>query len=251
MPTPRSEFFGGVRAALPLLAGDLPVGLIYGVQGAAAHVPPSITIAMSSIVFAGSAQLIAVSQLGAVPPVPYPIMILTTFVVNLRHMLYSASMGPHLRHLSRGWKWLLAYLLTDETFAASIGRYQTSDDVTYKHWFYLGVGLTLWTSWQIVTILGVLVGGQVPESWGLDFTVALTFIGIILPILRDRAVVAAAAAAGLAAVLAYSLPLKLGLIVAAAVGILTGMLVEALTGGPKPANAPDVNAAAERAPGGD
>ena len=89
MPTPRNEFSGGVRATLPLLAGDLPFGVIYSVQGAAAGVPPLVTLAMSSIVFAGSAQFIAISQLGAVPPVPYPIMVLTTFVVNLRHLLYT------------------------------------------------------------------------------------------------------------------------------------------------------------------
>lgn len=222
-----------MRATLPLLAGDLPFGLIYGVQGAAAHVPPVITVAMSSIVFAGSAQLIAVSQLGAVPPVPYPIMVLTALVVNLRHVLYSATLGPRWRHLSRAWKWLLAYLLTDEVFAVTSGRYRTPDDVTYKHWYYLGAGLTLWISWQTVTLVGVLVGGQVPESWALDFSVALTFIGILVPTLRDRAVVAAAAAAGLAAVLTFSLPLKLGLVVAAAAGIITGMMVEAITGGPK------------------
>ena len=237
-----------MRATLPLLAGDLPFGLIYGVQGAAAHVPPLITVAMSSIVFAGSAQLIAVSQLGTAPPVPYPIMILTTFVVNLRHLLYSASMGRHWRHLSRAWKSLLAYLLTDEVFAVTSGRYQTPDDPTHKHWYCLGSGLTLWISWQVVTILGVLVGGQVPESWALDFSVALAFIGIILPVLRDRAVIASAAAAGLAAVLAASLPLKLGLIVAAAVGITAGMVVEAVTGGPNPAA--EAGTAAERAPGG-
>jgi len=244
MPTPHNEFWAGVRATLPLLAGDLPFGLIYGVQGAAAGVPPLVTLAMSSIVFAGSAQFIAVSQLGAVPPVPHPIMVLTTFVVNLRHLLYSASMGPHFSHLPRRWKWLLAYLLTDETYAVAIGRYQTADPVANKHWFYLGVGLTLWASWQLVTLLGVLVGAQVPPAWGLDFSIALTFIGIILPVLRDRAVIAAAAAAGLAAVLANGLPLRLGLIVAAVVGIATGLLVETLLGGPKPA-------AAERAPGGD
>jgi predicted branched-subunit amino acid permease len=130
---------------------------------------------------------------------------------------------------------LLAYLLTDEAFAVTAGRYQQPDDSPHKHWYYLGAGLTLWTCWQLITIVGVLVGGQLPASWGLDFTVALTFIGIILPVLRDRAVIAAAVAAGLAAVLAYSLPLKLGLIVAAAVGIATGMVVETLSGKPKPA----------------
>ncbi len=232
--TPRAEFFAGLRATLPLLASDLPFGLIYGVQGAAAHVPPLITIAMSSIIFAGSAQFIAVTQLGAVPPTPYPILLLTTFVVNLRHMLYSATMSPRWRHLSRAWQFLLAYLLTDETFAITAGRYQQPDASPHKHWFYLGSGVMLWVSWQLVTVLGVLVGGQVPASWGLDFSVALAFIALAMPLLRDRPMVAAAGAAGLAAVLAHRLPLQLGLVVAAAVGIAAGLLVETLSG-PRPA----------------
>ena len=241
MSAPRSEFIAGARATLPLLAGDLPFGLIYGVQGAAAHVPALVIVAMSSVIFAGSAQLIAVTQLGAVPPVPSPVMVLTTLVVNLRHILYSASMGPRWRHLSRGWKWLLAYLLTDEAYAVGNGRYLRADDSPHKHWYYLGAGLALWVSWQLVTLLGVLVGGQIPGRWDLDFSVALSFIALTLPVLRDRAVVASATAAGLAAVLANDLPLKLGLIVAAAVGIVTGMVVETLTGGPKPVPARGVD----------
>jgi 4-azaleucine resistance transporter AzlC len=165
MSAPRSEFIAGARATLPLLAGDLPFGLIYGVQGAAAHVPALVIVAMSSVIFAGSAQLIAVTQLGAVPPVPSPVMGLTTLVVNLRHILYSASMGPRWRHLSRGWKWLLAYLLTDEAYAVGNGRYLRADDSPHKHWYYLGAGLALWVSWQLVTLLGVLVGGQIPGRW--------------------------------------------------------------------------------------
>ncbi len=242
MPTPKSEFLGGVRATLPLMVGVAPFGLIFGVLGTAAGLPPALVLAMSVIAFGGSAQIIAVGQMSATPAVPYPIMILTTFVVNLRHMLYSASMAPHVRPLAHRWKVLLAYLLTDEAYASTIGHYQQPGDTTHKHWFFLGSGLTLWSTWQLSTLLGVVVGAQLPASWGLDFTLALTFIGILLPVLRDRAVIVAAGAAGLAAVLAHGLPLQLGLIVAAVVGITAGMLVEALTG-QKPATA-------DAAPGG-
>jgi predicted branched-subunit amino acid permease len=84
----------------------------------------------------------------------------------------------------------------------------------------------LWSSWQASTAAGVFLGSQVPESWGLDFSLALTFIGLVIPALRDRGAVAAAIAAGLTAVLAAGLPLQLGLMVAAVVGILAGLLVE-------------------------
>jgi 4-azaleucine resistance transporter AzlC len=227
VPSPRSEFLAGVRAELPILFGVIPFGLIYGVLAVSAGLPALQAFAMSSIVFAGSAQFIGAELIGL--GVPGLVIVLTTFVVNLRHMLYSASLAPHLRHLSAAWKWLLAYLLTDEAYAVTILRYDQPGPLANKHWFFLGAGLTLWSSWQTATALGVFLGAQVPASWGLDFTLALTFIGLVLIAVRDRAALAAALVAGLTAVAAYTLPLRLGLLLAAALGILTGLLVESLT----------------------
>ncbi len=214
----------GVRAELPILLGTTPFGLIYGVLARGAGLPPAAALAMSSIVFAGSAQFIAAQLLGAGSPAP--ILVLTTLVVNLRHMLYSASLAPYLRGLSKPWKWLLAYLLTDEAYAVAIVHYDQPGDLTHKHWFFLGAALTLWSSWQVSTAIGIYLGGQVPASWALDFSLALTFIGLVVPALRDRAVVAAALVAGIAAVLAAGLPLQLGLMVAALAGIAAGLVVE-------------------------
>lgn len=227
MSSPRSEFIAGVRAELPILFGVVPFGLIYGVLAVSAGMPPLLAMAMSSIVFAGSAQFIGAELIGL--GTPGSVIVLTTFVVNLRHMLYSASLAPHLRHLSAGWKWLLAYLLTDEAYAVTILHYDEPGPVTHKHWFFLAAGLTLWTSWQASTAVGVFLGAQVPAAWGLDFTLALTFIGLVVPpALRDPAALAAAVSAGLTAVAAYNLELRLGLILAAAVGILAGLIVEGL-----------------------
>jgi 4-azaleucine resistance transporter AzlC len=179
---------------------------------------------MSTLVFAGSAQFIGAGLIGA--GAPGPVVVLTTFVVNLRHMLYSASLAPHLRRLSPAWKAVLAYLLTDEAYAVVFLNYEQPTDPTNKHWYYLGAGLALWTAWQISSAAGIYLGRQIPPSWGLDFTLALTFIGLVAPALRDRAAVLAAASAGLTAVLTFGLPLKLGLFLAAAVGIAAGMLAE-------------------------
>ncbi len=222
--SPRSEFMSGARAELPILIGVIPWGLIYGVIAIGAGLSPAAAVAMSSVVFAGSAQLIGAELIGG--GVPGPVIVLTTFVVNLRHMLYSASVAPYLKHLSARWKWTLAYLLTDEAYVVMNLHYLQPGDPTYKHWFALGAGLTLWTSWQIATAAGVFLGGRVPASWSLDFTLALTFIGLVIPALGDWASVAAAVAAGLVALLAFDLPLKLGLMVAAAAGIAAGLIVE-------------------------
>ena len=103
-------------------------------------------------------------------------IVLTTFVVNLRHALYSASVAPYLKRLNSGWKMLLAYLLTDEAYAVAITHYAQGGNGTRKHWYFFGAGLTLWTSWQASTAVGILLGAQVPASWSLDFTLPLTFI---------------------------------------------------------------------------
>jgi predicted branched-subunit amino acid permease len=170
--------------------------------------------------------LIGADMVGA--GTPGPIMVLTTLIVNLRHMLYSASLAPYVRHLPRRWKWLLAYLLTDEAYAVVILNYQRVKDLAHAHWFYLGAGLTLWISWQTSTAVGVFLGAQVPASWGLDFTLALSFIGLVMLSLKDRATLAAALSAGLAAVAAYGLPYRLGLLVAALTGIVVGLAVEGM-----------------------
>ncbi len=230
VPSPRSEFLAGVRAELPILLGVLPFGLIYGVLALEAGLPPGLALAMSSVVFAGSAQIIATGLIaGGASAV---VLVLTTFVVNLRHLLYSASVAPHTRHLARPWKWLLAYLLTDEAYAVTILHYEPagghSGPQPNAHWFFLGAGLTLWSAWQASTVLGVVLGAQVPASWSLDFTLALTFIGLVVPALRDRPAIAAALVAGAVAVLAAGLPLGLGLIVAAAAGIAAGLVAQNL-----------------------
>jgi predicted branched-subunit amino acid permease len=143
--------------------------------------------------------------------------------------LYSTSVAPYLKPLSPAWKWLLAYLLTDEAYAVTILHYHRETESPHKHWFFLGAGLALWSTWQASTAAGILLGQQIPAQWSLDFTVALTFIGIVFPALKDRAGVASALSAGVVAVLAVALPLKLGLIVAALTGIGVGMAVESLS----------------------
>jgi 4-azaleucine resistance transporter AzlC len=222
----RSEFLAGVRAQLPILLGVAPFGMIYGVLAMGAGLPSSAAQAMSSVVFAGSSQFIGANLFAA--SAPFLVIVVTTFVVNLRHALYSASVAPHVKHLRRPWKWLLAYLLTDEAYAVAIIHYNRPSEETNRHWYFLGAGLTLWASWQLATAIGVFVGAQVPASWSLDFTLALTFIALVIPALTDRAGVAAALSAGAVAVAAAGLPLRLGLIAAAVTGIVVGLAAEAL-----------------------
>lgn len=220
----RSEFLAGCRSQLPIIMGTMPFGMIFGVLAVSAGLSQSLAQSMSFIVFAGSSQFVGQGMLGAGDPAL--LIVLTTFIINLRHVLYSASVEPYIKHLPARWKYLLAYLLTDEAYATTIVRYRQGGELRHAHWFFLGAGFTLWFSWQLSTAVGVFLGAQIPASWSLDFTMAVTFIGIVVVSLKDRASLAAALSAGLVAVAAAGLPYKLGIMLAALIGIGVGMIVE-------------------------
>lgn len=220
----RSQFFSGLKAELPILLGVVPFGLIYGILAVEAGLSPLQAQAMSAIVFAGSAQFV-MAQLFALGT-PASVVVLTAILVNLRHALYSASVAPYVKLLPGRWRYFLAYLLTDEAYAVTINHYRTDDRTGNRRWFFLGAGLALWTTWQISTATGILLGAQIPAAWPLAFFLPLTFIALVVPGLEDWAATAAALVAGLISVLAFKLPFKLGLVVAALIGVTAGMLME-------------------------
>jgi 4-azaleucine resistance transporter AzlC len=224
-------FLEGCRDELPILLGTVPFGLIFGVLAVGAGLEAWVAQSMSSVIFAGSAQFIVTGLMR--DSAPGLVIVLTILVVNLRHMLYSASIAPYLKRLTLPWKLGLAYLLTDEAYAVAITRLRREQpDWQGGHWYLLGASLTLWSSWQAATAVGISIGAQVPAAWSLDFTLALTFIALVFAALKDRAgqtdlaSLAAALVAGLVAVLASGLPYRLGLMLAAALGIAAGVLVE-------------------------
>jgi 4-azaleucine resistance transporter AzlC len=220
----KKAFLDGVRAEIPLLIGVFPFGMIYGALALNADLSAFASQMMSSIVFAGSAQFITTQLVHEAAP--GFVIILTIAVVNLRHMLYSASLAPYLKHLSMKWKILLSYLLTDEAYAPSILKYEEQGVKPFSHWFLLGAGFSLWFTWQVSTALGIFVGAEMPEEIPLEFALPLTFIAMVVPILKKRPMIAAAISAGITALLAYNLPFKLGLILAALVGIIVGTILE-------------------------
>ncbi len=224
MTTSHSEFLHGIRDELPILLGVLPFGMIYGVSAISAGIPASIAQAMSCIVFAGSAQFV-IAQLVAANT-PALVIILTAFIMNIRHMLYSASVSPYTHKLHPLWKWLLAYLLTDEAYAVAILHYQKAGDDGQKHWYFLGAELALWITWQLSTAVGIFLGAHIPASWSLDFASTLTFIALVVPTLKDRVSTTVALTSALAALLVFALPLKLGLALAVLIGIAVGLTLE-------------------------
>lgn len=227
----RRAFTEGVRTLVPILIGVVPFGIIFGVTAAELPVDNAVAWASSIIIFAGAAQLAAVDLLssGAAPIV----VILTVLVINARHMMYSASLEPHFREFSSRDKLVLPYLMTDQAYALSITRFEgTEVDGTFRKWYYLGAGTALWTTWQLSTTVGILVGDIIPSSWRLDFAVPLVFLALLVPSIRNRPGFIAAAVAAVIAVIGRiafdgeGLPFNMGLLLGALAGVLAGTVAD-------------------------
>lgn len=219
------EFLAGCLDEAPLQLGVIPFGMLYGIGALAVGMPVWLAQLTSMLVFAGAAQLVIVQMLGAAAGA-LPIG-LTAVLLNLRHMLYSASVAEHVRHLPRRWRVLLAYLLTDEAYAVAILRYArpAGPGPDLRHWYFLGCGLTLWGCWQLSTALGIAFGARIPPEWDIDFAVPLTFIALLTLLVKERAGQAAALVAALAVLALAALPYRLGLVLAIVLGLVAGAAV--------------------------
>ena len=153
---------------------------------------------------------------------------MTTFFVNLRHALYSATLAPYVRHLPQRWLLPLGFMLTDESFVVASTHYNQPGDLTYKHWYYLASNVSLFVCWQIFTWIGIFAGTRIPnpERLGLDFAMIVTFTGMLVPLIKNRPLLAAVVVASIVAVLTFTVPNKIGLIIAALSGVTAGIIVE-------------------------
>lgn len=208
---------------MPFLLGIAPFGVVVGVAMVAGGIGPLEAVAMNLIVYAGASMLAAAQLLSSDTPVA--LVVITVFFINLRFMMYSASLRQHLRGLPPRWKALTGYLLADNAYGMSIARFTEHPEMPGKLGYYLGVAVPIWLVWQIAVGAGIALGAGLPAAWRLEFAAPLAFIALTIPFLRDRASVAAALAAATVAVAAWTLPARLGLALAAVVGMAVGMLV--------------------------
>ena len=225
IPSPRDEFAAGGRAVVPVLLGTVPFGFVAGVASIGAGLTPLQGLALAVLSFSGIAQLVA-SQLIAVDS-PILVTIAAASVVSLRFMMYSAALAPHLAHLDRRWRALLAYVMTDQSFVLAAQHYAQPGDSRHRHWHFLGSAATLYVTWQASVLVGIFAGAQVPATWSLDFAVVLTFIALLVPAVRTRADLGAAIVAAAVSLWAAGLPYRLALVVASIAGIGAGLAIEA------------------------
>ena len=218
----RSSFVAGVRDVAPILVGIVPFGLVAGAAVVAADLPRELAVVLSVVVFAGASQLAAIDLLEA--GAPALVVVLTVLVVNLRMMMYSASLAPYLETVSLRERLPLAYVLTDQAYALSVTRFETGD--VARPWYYLGTAIPLWVVWQVCTVVGVVAGASVPDAIPLDFAVPLTFLALLVPAIEGRATGTAALVGGGVALALSVLPANLGLLVGAVCGIAGGLFAE-------------------------
>jgi len=187
----------------------------------ASGIEPFAAMAMSIFVFAG-ASMVASAQLLASGS-PALLVVLVTLFINLRFMMYSASLRQHFAHAPLRVRLLVAYLTADNAYGLLLGR---EGDESAKLDYFLGAATLIWLTWQIAVATGILLGAGLPASWRLEFAAPLAFIAMSLPLLRDRAMFGAALAAGIVVIAAQGLPLRLSVVAAALTGIAAGMLLE-------------------------
>ncbi|MEM6489836.1 MAG: AzlC family ABC transporter permease [Pseudomonadota bacterium] len=224
----RRGFVAGLVACLPVLLAVAPFGMIFGTLAVEAGFDLVQTMAYTVIVVAGASQLAAMQVLTDGAPVL--LAVFTGAIVNLRMAMYSASIAVALPGVPLSWRIPAAFFLHDQAFALSMQRYAARPDEPLgdKLGFYFGVGITTAVVWVIATLVGALLGAQIPESWGIEFAVPATFLAAAAPMIRGTANVVAAGVAVVAAILFVHLPAGFGLLVATALGIAAGMATRRL-----------------------
>lgn len=221
----RSERFGhllaGARAMAPWLLGVAPFGLVIDISAAQADTPTLAGWLTGPLVFAGSAQVATIQLLdGGAAPV---VVIVAALAINLRLVLYSATMAPHWRNTPRWWRALAGYLLVDPSLAVGVDGYERASDRAHGHAHYLGAGVLLWLAWQLAITVGATAGTALPDGLHLELVIPLFLIGEVVPRLSSRTTGRAVAVTVVVALAGRGIPLHLGARLAMAGGIAVAL----------------------------
>ncbi len=222
----RRSFARGLRDGAPFLLVVTPFALLFGVVSTDAGLSVWEALAMSVVVIAGAAQFTALQLMAE--HAPTLVVLFSALAVNLRMAMYSASITPHLGALPLWKRIVTAYLLLDQTYAASILDYEKHPDQTpQEKWaYFMGLVIPICPPWFVVTAIGAYAGGAIPTEMGLDFALPIAFIAMIGPALRTGAHRVAALTATVLALLCVGLPYNLGLLVGGLGGMMAGAEVE-------------------------
>ena len=214
----------GFKVGVPTLFGIGAWGLVVGIAMVKSGLTVPQALAMTLLVFAGSAQLASLPLIVANAPIW--VVFATALVVNLRFVIFSALLAPHFAHLPWRQRFLLGYVSGDMTVALFLQRFPSEAPALGKLSYLKGLMYPNWISWQVGSIAGIFLGSAVPEAWGLGFAGTLAIICIMVPLTVNSAALFGVVVASATAVLAYDLPYKLGLLAAVLLGMVAAMFVE-------------------------
>ena len=217
------NFFKASIDVLPLLIPVVPFGIIFGAIGIELGFGPYVTYATSIIIFSGASQIVFFQLLSA--GASSIVAITSSSVISTRHLLYGAVVNQYLSNLSIYWKIGLSYILTDQAFAVSNEYFKKNKKDKFKHYYLLGAGVTLWITWQITTVIGILLGSVVPEELGLTFTIPLTFLALLINYFRKIDHVIVIIASGVLSIIMYDAPFKSYIIFSSLISLLIAYLI--------------------------
>ena len=220
----RAAYFAGVRDTLTVVPSYLPFALVCGVASVNAGLTTGAALAMPALVFGGSSQAVVTQFIQNSASIW--VAILSGCVVNLRMAVYSAAMAPKLRGLSTARRMAAAFFLVDNTFALMQKRSDANPHDAHLLAYYAGLSSMVWPFWVVFCTIGIFAGSIVPTAWQLDFAIPLSFIAICATAVRSLPTGASAIVGGMASLLLFDLPLKLGLVVACLIGLIAGQLAE-------------------------
>lgn len=222
------EFAIGFREMLPQAPGLFAWGLMTGVTMVKSGMSLFESSAMALLVFAGSSQLAAIPLL--VAGAPFWIILTTGFCVNLRFVVFSLHLRPYLMVLPPLRRMVTGYLTTDLTYVLFVKRFPappvTEAERDTQQAYLIGNCVANWANWMGASFLGIALANFIPQSWGLGFAGILCLVGILCSLGSTRIRLVAAAVAGVTAVAAYALPLKLNIVAAIGVAVLVSLTLE-------------------------
>lgn len=222
----QSIFISGMKDTFALVVAAIPFGLVFGAMGQAQGLADWVTLGISIFVFAGASQFIAITMLAAGAAIP--VIVLTVFIVNLRHVLYSVSLIPVVQGLPLKWRLPMAFTITDETFAVVYNKMSLSRTHQNLPIYYLGSSVFMYLNWILCTWIGILLGSQLPSltSFGLDIAMVVAFIGIVVPNLKLPSHWLCAITAAVSGILTYQWPHQTGLLLSSLLAIVVGVTTE-------------------------
>lgn len=210
-----------IADATPLFLPAIPFGLVLGLAMTESAMPTGIAWLTSPLMFAGAAQLAVVTLAGTASVWA---VIVAGFVINTRHVMYSAAMAPTFRHQPRWARWVGSFVLIDQVFA--LAAMNTDRPPSEFRRYYLTAGFFFYLCWQCATVLGMVVGPFVPTSWRLGYAPAIMFVALVLVGVQRVPQGVAAFVGGTVGLATSGLPDRLGILVGAVAGVIAGTVAE-------------------------